>query len=210
MVLRKVIMQDLDQIIALENIGFSPEEAATPEALKLRIVQIQETFIVAEKNDEVIGYINGPVIKERYISDDLFKNVPANNSEGGYISVLGLVVAPNYQGQGIAGRLLNYFENLAKNQHRHGVTLTCRESLISFYEKYEEMEFRRLFTISEFRLGELFLHVNAVMNGEEEFLNSPEQVKTYKSLKVYVLGKRGIPALSEKEKDVYMKYYKLL
>lgn len=76
MVLRKVIMQDLDQIIALENIGFSPEEAATPEALKLRIVQIQETFIVAEKNDEVIGYINGPVIKERYISDDLFKNVP--------------------------------------------------------------------------------------------------------------------------------------
>lgn len=136
MVLRKVIMQDLDQIIALENIGFSPEEAATPEALKLRIEQIQETFIVAEKNDEVIGYINGPVIKERYISDDLFKNVSTNNSEGGYISVLGLVVAPNYQGQGIAGRLLNYFENLAKNQHRDGVTLTCRESLISFYEKY--------------------------------------------------------------------------
>ena len=48
------------------------------------------------------------------------------------ILVLGLVVAPNYQAQGIAGRLLNYFENLAKNQHRHGVTLTCRESLISF------------------------------------------------------------------------------
>ncbi|MDI1794040.1 GNAT family N-acetyltransferase, partial [Staphylococcus aureus] len=42
MVLRKVIMQDLDQIIALENIGFSPEEAATREALKLRIEQIQE------------------------------------------------------------------------------------------------------------------------------------------------------------------------
>ena len=26
MVLRKVIMQDLDQIIALENIGFSPKK----------------------------------------------------------------------------------------------------------------------------------------------------------------------------------------
>lgn len=44
MVLRKVIMQDLDQIIALENIVFSPEEAATREALKLRIEQIQENF----------------------------------------------------------------------------------------------------------------------------------------------------------------------
>ncbi len=31
-----------------------------------------------------------------------------------------------HQGQGIAGRLLNYFETLAKNHHRHGVTLTCR------------------------------------------------------------------------------------
>ncbi|BCN89575.1 GNAT family N-acetyltransferase [Staphylococcus argenteus] len=136
MVLRKVIIQDLDQIIALENIGFSPEEAATPEALKSRIEQIQDSFIVAEYNGEVIGYINGPVIKERYISDDLFKNVQTNDSVGGYISVLGLVVAPNYQGQGIAGRLLNYFENLAKNQQRQGITLTCRESLISFYEKY--------------------------------------------------------------------------
>ena len=76
----------------------------------------------------MIGYINGPVIKSVTL-DDLFKNVSTNNSEGGYISVLGLVVA-NYQAQGIAGRLLNYFENLAKNQHRHGVTLTCRESLI--------------------------------------------------------------------------------
>ena len=76
MVLRKVIMQDLDQIIALENIGFSPEEAATPEALKLRIEQIQETFIVAEKNDEVIGYINGPVIKSVTLAMIYLKNVP--------------------------------------------------------------------------------------------------------------------------------------
>lgn len=136
MTLRQVTMQDLNQIITLENIGFLTEEAATPEALKLRIEQIQDSFIVAEYNGEVVGYINGPVIKERYISDDLFKNVSKFENEGGYLSVLGLVVAPDYQNQGIAGRLLNYFENLAKNQHRQGVTLTCRESLISFYEKY--------------------------------------------------------------------------
>lgn len=44
----------------------------------------------------MIGYINGFVIKECYISDDLFKNVFINNSEGGYISVLGFVVVLNY------------------------------------------------------------------------------------------------------------------
>lgn len=126
MTLRQVTMQDLNQIITLENIVFLTEEAATPEALKLRIEQIQDSFIVAEYNGEVVGYINGPVIKERYISDDLFKNVSKFENEGGYLSVLGLVVAPDYHNQGIAGRLLNYFENLAKNQNRQGVTLTCR------------------------------------------------------------------------------------
>ncbi|MDO4345364.1 MAG: hypothetical protein Q4C50_11230 [Eubacteriales bacterium] len=80
----------------------------------------------------------------------------------------------------------------------------------SFYEQYEEMEFRRLFTLSEFRLGELFLHISAVVDGEEEFLNTPERVKTYKSLRAYVLGKRSSPALSEKEKGVYMKYYDMV
>ena len=100
--------------------------------------------------------------------------------------------------------LINMFVAMA------GLTDEKNGTDFSFYEKYEEMEFRRLFTISEFRLGELFLHVNAVMNGEEEFLNSPEQVKTYKSLKAFVLGKRSVPALSEKEKNVYMKYYEML
>lgn len=56
---RKVIMQDLDQIIALENIGFNGRSCNT-RGIELRIVQIQETFIVAEKNDEVIGYITSP------------------------------------------------------------------------------------------------------------------------------------------------------
>lgn len=77
----------------------------------------------------------------------------------------------------------------------------------SFYEQYEEMDFTRLFSLTEFRLGELFLHISAVVDGQERFLDTPDRIKTYKSLKAYVLSKRHSPQLSEKEKGVYMKYY---
>ena len=51
---------------------------------------------------------------------------------GGYLSVLGLVVAKDFQHQGIAGQLLNNFENIARQHVRFGVTLTCRDTLVSF------------------------------------------------------------------------------
>ena len=36
---------------------------------------------------------------------------------GGYLSVLGLVVAKDFQHQGIAGQLLNNFENMQGNMY---------------------------------------------------------------------------------------------
>ena len=103
--------------------------------MKQRINKIPDTFIIAEKEGRIIGYINGPVINQRYITDDLFEEIQSNNS-GGYLSVLGLVVNKDYQRQGIAGKLLEQFEKLAKQQVRCGVTLTCREALVSLYERY--------------------------------------------------------------------------
>ena len=135
MLLRRVTEEDLFSLIKLENEGFTPDET-TPEALKQRINKIPDTFIIAEKEGRIIGYINGPVINQRYITDDLFEEIQSNPNSGGYLSVLGLVVNKDYQRQGIAGKLLEQFEKLAKQQVRCGVTLTCREALVSLYERY--------------------------------------------------------------------------
>ena len=84
--------------------------------MKQRINKIPDTFIIAEKEGRIIGYINGPVINQRYITDDLFEEIQSNPNSGGYLSVLGLVVNKDYQRQGIAGKLLEQFEKLAKNK----------------------------------------------------------------------------------------------
>ena len=88
--LRNVQITDLEQLILIENEGFSIEEAATKEAFIERIQLIPDTFIVAEKEGEILGYINGPIINQPYITDDLFEKIKENPKRGGYQSILGV------------------------------------------------------------------------------------------------------------------------
>jgi hypothetical protein len=72
MIIRQVEEKDLNQLITLENKGFTPEEDASKDAFITRINTIPDTFIIAQENEEIIGYVNGPVISAPFITDDLF------------------------------------------------------------------------------------------------------------------------------------------
>ncbi|WPK11414.1 GNAT family N-acetyltransferase [Lysinibacillus louembei] len=133
--LRHVEMADLEQLIGIENEGFSSEEAATKEAFIERIQLIADTFIVAESDGKIAGYINGPVISQPYITDDLFKKIVKNPPKGGYQSVLGVAVTRHARNQGIASMLIKKMEELNEQNGRQGITLTCKQELIAFYEK---------------------------------------------------------------------------
>ena len=133
--LRKVQLSDLEQLILIENEGFSIEEAATKEAFIERIQLIPDTFIVAEKEDAILGYINGPIIDQPYITDDLFDKIKENPKRGGYQSILGLAVSERARNQGIAKILIEKMEELVEENERLGITLTCKQELVSFYEK---------------------------------------------------------------------------
>ena len=133
--LRNVQISDLEQLILIENEGFSIEEAATKEVFIERIQLIPDTFIVAEKDGEILGYINGPIIHQPYITDDLFEKIKENPKRGGYQSILGLAVAKRARDQGIAKILIKKMEELAKVNEREGITLTCKQGLVPFYEK---------------------------------------------------------------------------
>ena len=97
---RNAEIADLNQILAIENAGFTTAEAATKDALIDRIHNINDTFIVALDKEKVAGYINGPVVSKMYITDDLFETIQPNPTEGGFLSILGIVVAKEYRGQG--------------------------------------------------------------------------------------------------------------
>lgn len=132
--LRNVQSTDLEQLLLIENEGFSKEEAATKDAFVERIQLIPDTFIVAEKEGEILGYINGPIINQPFISDDLFKKINENPTKGGYQSILGLAVSIQARNKGIAKNLIEKMEELVEKNEREGITLTCKHNLITFYE----------------------------------------------------------------------------
>lgn len=136
MEIRNAQAPDLQQIMAIEATGFTPDEAASELAMAERIEKISDSFLVAEVDQEILGYVVGPVISERFIQDDLFEKCLANPQAGGYQSILSLAVAPLAQQKGVAGNLLVALAENARNHQRQGITLTCLGELIPFYEKY--------------------------------------------------------------------------
>lgn len=138
---RPIRPEDLETVIEIENQGFTPEEAATPEAFAIRIKQIPDTFIVAEHTEPetgettVVGFIDGPVVGQRYITDDLFDTVVPNPVEFGHQSVLGIAVRPALRKHGIGAALVKELIRVASAAKRETITLTCRDMLIPFYER---------------------------------------------------------------------------
>ncbi|MBV7507661.1 GNAT family N-acetyltransferase [Bacillus sp. sid0103] len=134
--IRNVKIDDLSQLVVIENLCFSREEAATEHAFEKRIELISDSFFVAEADGEIVGLVNGPVIDTAYITDDLFSLTKKNQDIGGHQSILGLAVSPLFQKHGVAAALLAHLEKEARTNKRETITLTCKKDLIRFYEKF--------------------------------------------------------------------------
>ncbi|MFF0826039.1 GNAT family N-acetyltransferase [Brevibacillus sp. NPDC003359] len=134
--IRNAKIEDLPQLVAIEQLCFSKEEAATKEAIEKRIELIPDSFYVAEEDGEIAGFVNGPVIETAFITDDLFSDIKENRETNWHQSVLELAVAPHFQNRGVASRLLTYLETEARVKKRETITLTCKENLIPFYERH--------------------------------------------------------------------------
>lgn len=134
--IRNVNMNDLPELVVIEHLCFTKEEAATKEAFEKRIQMIPDSFFVAEEDGMIVGLVNGPVIETAFITDDLFRDIKANPVSGGHQSVLGLAVSPHVQRRGVATALLSHLEKKARESKRETITLTCKENLIGFYENH--------------------------------------------------------------------------
>lgn len=127
-------LADLDDVMMIEEANFSIDEAASRDAMIQRLQIMTDTFLVIEDNENVAGYIEGPVISQPYITDDLFHKVSQNAETGGYIAITSLSISPFYKGQGLGTMLIAAMKDLAIETKRKGITLTCHEELIPFYE----------------------------------------------------------------------------
>lgn len=132
--IRQADLSDWEEILAIEQLNFPAAEVASAKVLKERIERISDTFLLAELHGQLAGYIVGPAVLARYLKDDLFSKVRSNPSAGGFIAVHSLSVHPDFQRQGVGTLLLAALKEIAVQQNREGISLTCHDELISYYE----------------------------------------------------------------------------
>ena len=120
----------------IEDTCFPEAEAATLESLSERLQLFPESFLVAEVEGVLVGFVNGAVIDEPIIRDAHYHDAALHNPDGAYQSVFGLDVSPAFRRQGIAEKLLTALIDAARQAGRKGLTLCCKEEKIPYYEKF--------------------------------------------------------------------------
>jgi len=136
MVIRQVKLGDLDGVAEIERVCFPEAEAATRESFEKRICIFPESFLIAEGDGEIVGFIDGAVIGKRHIEDEMFERAGCHEPDGDYQAVYGIAVLPEYQCQGIGKQLMESLIKLARDHGRKGMTLTCKAHKIKYYESF--------------------------------------------------------------------------
>ena len=128
-------VDNLDELAALEKLGFPGSEAASREALEYRLTKFPEYFLTVREGEKIIGLIDGVLSDKKIIDDDVYP--PGGGlAEGKNLMILGLVVHPDYRKRGIAADLMNILLDTARRNGVTHVALTCKKELISYYERF--------------------------------------------------------------------------
>ncbi|ATO45482.1 hypothetical protein C5L30_001967 [Companilactobacillus farciminis] len=135
MEITKVTLKDLPEIVRIENLGFTPEEAGTKEQYQDRIEKLQDTFLVARIDEQIAGFVVGPAVKEKFVEDWMYENTPKNLPTGGNQIIFTIAVDPKFRGHSIGSKLLKAMEDNAKKAQRESISLTSLEKNLPFYLK---------------------------------------------------------------------------
>lgn len=134
--IRTAVMEDLENITKVEAACFPKEEAATLRDFEKRLKVYPEHFWLLEAEGEIIGFINGMVTDELLIRDEMFAEASLHNKNGQWQTIFGVNTLPEYRRKGYAAMLMEKVITDAKAQGRKGCILTCKDKLISYYEKF--------------------------------------------------------------------------
>ena len=136
MLIRKATTEDLDLVTHIEATCFPPAEAAPREAFAERLKYYAGQFLIAFDGETPIGFIDGFVTDDEILTDEMFADASLHNPNGAWQMIFGLNTFPAYRNRGVGGKLIEAFIDLAREEKRKGVILTCKEEKIHYYAKF--------------------------------------------------------------------------
>ncbi len=132
-VIRKGTMADLEAVAAVEAECFPAAEAATKDSFRARLSAYPSHFLLAFEGNTLVGFIDGMVTDAPDLTDDMYDQAEMHNEAGAWQMIFGLNTIPEKRRHGIAGQLIHAFLDMAREEGRKGVVLTCKDRLVHYY-----------------------------------------------------------------------------
>ena len=134
--IRKGTIQDAEALAAVEAECFPKAEAATAEQIAERLASYPNHFLLMVVEDKVVGFIDGMVTDDKDLADEMYADATLHNEKGDWQMIFGLNTIPAYRCLGLAGKLIEAFQQQAKEEGRKGIVLTCKDRLVHYYAKF--------------------------------------------------------------------------
>lgn len=136
MKIRLATMEDLDPISKVEAICFPQAEAATKESFRKRLEIFPNHFWLLEDKGQIVSIVNGMATDLEVLQDEMFEDASMHDENGAWQMIFGAETVPDYRRQGCMERLMKHVIDQVRSQGRKGLVLTCKEGLVSYYEKF--------------------------------------------------------------------------
>lgn len=133
--IRQARIDDLDASYAVEIACFPADEAASKANMQKRLELFPHGYLIAEKDNIVLGHINSGATNKDDISDEALKAMIGHEAEGQNLVIFSVAVHPDYQKQGVASALLRTYIQLQQNKAKN-ILLLCKENLLGFYSGF--------------------------------------------------------------------------
>ncbi len=133
---RRASIEDLELVSMIEKACFLPAEAASKESFEERLRIFPECFWIVEREGSALGFINGAVINQKIIDDEMYADAKCHVPDGEWQTVFGINTLPEYRKQGLGGIMLKALIDTAKEDGRKGCVLTCKDYLLHYYESF--------------------------------------------------------------------------
>lgn len=134
--IRKATPADLDAVAAVEAECFPAAEAATKAQFRKRLGAYGGHFLLLWDESQLVGFIDGMVTEEKDLTDAMYEDASFHREDGSWQMIFGLNTIPARRRQGLAAQLMRAFIEEARQEHRLGVVLTCKDRLIHYYAKF--------------------------------------------------------------------------
>ena len=120
--IRQATLSDLEEMLAIEEVNFSSEEAVSRQSLEECIRKSAGTFLVARDENQLVGYVLGALVSRSYTQTSL------------NLEIKRVAIHPDHRGQGLGTLLLATLKQVAVEEGVKCLRLTCPDDFLSYFE----------------------------------------------------------------------------